>query len=318
MPNLESATSRYHSLRGSRQALVRLAPVVRYTLFAVGVSFFLDQARPLLDDAQFTWGERRLMGVLAFVTLGGFGLAGWVAGRLLRTSAELIEVFVDGAEAAARTTYLIESQLVPSLNRAVLAMERLATGRDGDCLDPGVAAVRGAIRVADWDRAERLLQSVRIENADTLSEELERARQGESDTLSARLDAAIANDDPVEVIDCRDALTHHLRGEPLRSLDRRVVRWLANTVRDRAKAGQITPELAKLAAKTADSFADTPEGAAIQTALPGLRRRAGLCPSCVQPYRGPGDACPDCSSDVDESPPPPWPRPENTRTRGRL
>ena len=37
----------------------------------------------MVSDAQFTWGQRRVMGVVAVITLGGFGLAGWVAGRLI-------------------------------------------------------------------------------------------------------------------------------------------------------------------------------------------------------------------------------------------
>src|SRR3954451_6716940 len=95
-------TSLYLSLDASRRALVRAAPLVRFGLFAAGVSIFLDQVRPLTSDAQFTWGERRVMGVVALITIGGFGLAGWVAGKLLRAAADLIEVFVDGADAAGR------------------------------------------------------------------------------------------------------------------------------------------------------------------------------------------------------------------------
>jgi len=119
-------TSRYRSLDTSRRALARAAPLVRFGLFAVGVSVFLDQVRPLISDAQFTWGERRVIGVVALITLGGFGLAAWVAGQVLRAAADLIEVFVDGADAAARAAYLIEAQVVPGLNRAAAAMERLA------------------------------------------------------------------------------------------------------------------------------------------------------------------------------------------------
>src|SRR3954452_20448967 len=100
-------TSRYRSLQASRRALARSAPFVRFGLFAVGLSVFLDQIRPLVSDAQFTWGERRVAGIVALVTLGGFGLAGWIAGKLLHAAAELIEVFIDGAEAAVQSNYTI-------------------------------------------------------------------------------------------------------------------------------------------------------------------------------------------------------------------
>src|SRR3954466_4920350 len=116
--------SRYLSLRHSQRVLERMAPLVRFGLFSVGVSLFLDRVGPLVSDAQFTWGERRLMGIVALVTLGGFGLAGWVAGRLIKASADLIDVFIAGADAAGRTADLIELHVVPSLGRIANALER--------------------------------------------------------------------------------------------------------------------------------------------------------------------------------------------------
>lgn len=295
--------SRYQSLQASGRALARTAPLVRFGLFAVGVSLFLDQVRPLASDAQFTWGERRVMGVVAIITLGGFGLAGWVLGRLVRAAADLIEVFVDGTEAAVRTCYLIEAKLVPGLVVASAALERLAEGDAGDRPGRAVGAVRRAIHDGRWGRAEQLLQALGpdVPEAGSLGDELSRARQVEKDDLLARLDAGRAADDPERVIHCRDALTRHLRGDPLKELDRRVVRWLAALIDRRAGSGDVTPELAELARRVADSFGDTPEGAAIEAGLPALKRRAGLCPGCSRPYRGPDVSCPDCRRT--ESPP---------------
>ena len=65
------------------------------------------------------------MGVVGLTYLGGFGLAGWVAGRLLATSAGLIDAVVDQAEAAARAVDLIERHAVPTLGRIALALENL-------------------------------------------------------------------------------------------------------------------------------------------------------------------------------------------------
>jgi hypothetical protein len=126
-----------------------MAPLVRFGLFAIGVSVFLNQVRGLVSDVQFTWGERRVMGIVALVTIGGFGLAGWVAGRLLKASADLIEVFIAGAEAAARTADLIELNLVPTLGRiaAALERERPAAGA-GAGAGPTPAAAPGESRAA--------------------------------------------------------------------------------------------------------------------------------------------------------------------------
>jgi hypothetical protein len=280
-------------------------------LFAVGVSVFLDQVRTLVSDAQFTWGERRVMGVVAVITLGGFGLAGWVLGQLLRAGADLIEVFVDGAEAAGESNYLLEAQVVPGLVRAVAALERLAEGPAGDEPGRAASAVRRATLDGRWGRAEQLLQDFRRDHpgapeASALAAELSRACQAEADDLRARLDAARAAGDPDRVIDCRDALTQHLRGQALHDLDRRVVRWLAGLVAGRARSGPVTPDLAALAGRVADSFGDTAEGAALYDALPDLRRRAGLCPSCARPYQGSAELCPDCRADH----PAPRPRPK--------
>jgi hypothetical protein len=248
---------RYHSLRHSQRVLERMAPLVRFGLFAIGMSVCLDQVRGLVSDAQFTWGERRVMGIVALVTLGGFGLAGWVAGRLIKASADLIEVFIAGAEAAGRTADLIELHLVPTLGRVAAALERpSAPARSGE----------GKARAIE--------------------------------ELRARLDAARRGDDPDEVIDCRDALTEHLRGEPLKDLDRQVVRWLVGRVQARAGAGTAAGAVAAatLAARVAESFGDAPEGASLRAALPGLRRAAGLCPRCARPDPGHGDVCPRCAA----------------------
>jgi hypothetical protein len=119
-----TGVSRYQSLRHSQRVLGRMAPLMHFGLFAFGVSVFLDQLRPLVSDAQFTWGERRVMGIVALVTLGGFGLLGWVVGRLLKASADLIEVVIAGAESAGHTANLIEQHIVPALGRIAAALER--------------------------------------------------------------------------------------------------------------------------------------------------------------------------------------------------
>jgi hypothetical protein len=290
----------YESLRKSRVVLTRMAPLVRFGLFAVGVSLFLDQAKPLLSDAQFTWGERRVMGIVALVTVGGFGLAGWVAGRLLGTAAEMIDVIVDGVEAAGRTADLIELHMVPALNRLAGVLERSQASPRDDERTRAAAGVRRMIQSRRWVQAERLVRAFDRDHAGSadaarLAEALDEARRAEVEGLRARLDAAQDADDLEGVVDARDALTEHLRGSELSDLDRRVVRWLMDRVQERLlRSGSVGPELAALAARVVDSFGDTDEARKLRAALPQLRRRAGLCPRCGQPYRGRAGACPQC------------------------
>jgi hypothetical protein len=115
--------SRYEGLRRGRRTLAVLAPLVQIGFLALGLGIFLDQSRSLLSDAQFTWGERQVMGLIALLALGGCGFAGWAAGRLIRVAAELVDVLADTAEAAWRTTDLIEQRVVPALGRIALALE---------------------------------------------------------------------------------------------------------------------------------------------------------------------------------------------------
>src|SRR5208337_496522 len=61
-------TPRYAPLRKGGKVLGRLALWVQLGFLIMGMGLFLNQARDLLSDAQFTWGERRVMGVIALVT----------------------------------------------------------------------------------------------------------------------------------------------------------------------------------------------------------------------------------------------------------
>lgn len=106
-----------------------MAPLVQVGFLALGVSIFLEQSLPLLSDAQFTWGERRVMGMIALVALGGCGFAGWVVGRLIAVGAEVLDAMADTAEAAWRTTELLEAHVVPALTRIAVALEQTSHDR---------------------------------------------------------------------------------------------------------------------------------------------------------------------------------------------
>ena len=94
--------------RGAQPSAL-VAKLVQFGFLGLGLSIFLEQSRSLLSDVQFTWGERNVMGVVALLSLGGCGFAGWVAGRLIKVAAEFFDAMADTAEAAWRTTELIES-----------------------------------------------------------------------------------------------------------------------------------------------------------------------------------------------------------------
>jgi hypothetical protein len=121
---------RYDELRRGRRTLALLAPLVQLGFVGLGLTIFLDQSRSLLSDAQFTWGERQVMGIIALMSLSGCGLAAWIVGRLIKVAAELVDVLADGAESAWRTNELLEQHLIPTMARVANALEARENVRD--------------------------------------------------------------------------------------------------------------------------------------------------------------------------------------------
>ncbi|WP_435015812.1 hypothetical protein TA3x_003365 [Tundrisphaera sp. TA3] len=274
---IRPALSRYDSLRDARRSLARAAWWVRFGLFSAGVSMCLDQGRSLLSDAQFTWAERRIMGVVALTWLGGFALAGWVAGKLLSTSAELLDVFADQAEASARTAELLELHAVPALNRIALALEKATPPPAPPAAtrpDPKAQAADAARRAIDsgrWGQADRLVGAFVRDHpgpeAAALLAALDGAHRRAADDLRDRLEEARIRGDVEAAVDHRDALTQHLRGDPLRDLDRDLARWLAGEIRRQARDGVARPVVAARAARILDSLGDMPEVAPLRSLL---------------------------------------------------
>jgi hypothetical protein len=130
MNRYPSDRPRYDELRRGRRTLALLAPLIQLGFVGLGFTIFLDQSRSLLSDAQFTWGERSVMGTVALVALGGCGVAGWIVGRLIGVAAEMFDAMADAAESARRTTELIEGQVVPTLLRIATALEQPQSGRE--------------------------------------------------------------------------------------------------------------------------------------------------------------------------------------------
>jgi len=299
------------TLMATRRALLALAPVVRWGLLVLGLGLALDRAQDLVSDVQLTWGERVVLGILLIVYGGGFALAGWVVGRLFQALGEVIGVIVDQSDSAKRTADLLERRVAPTLERLAVAFERSAAGSaaqspsqsPNQARDDGraiaVAGVRQAIDDGRWDRAERLVQALARDypeapETSSLADEVAEGRRQAINDLQARIEASKQANDPEQVIAYRDELTLHLRGDDLKQLDKQLVGWLMGLIQRRMRAGSVQPDVAELASKVADSFGDTAEGASLRAALPTLRRSAGLCPRCAQPYRGVADACPDC------------------------
>lgn len=122
---------RYQTLRRTGRALSGLAPLVTLAIWALGASAFLDQSKDLISDAQFTWGERRILAINAVVIIGGSLLAGLLVGRLLRAASDMIDLAADLSDSARRNNELIERHVIPLLGRIAANSEHRASSSSG-------------------------------------------------------------------------------------------------------------------------------------------------------------------------------------------
>lgn len=224
--------------------------------------------------------------LVAVSLLVGCGLAGWIVTLCIRAGAH---------------AWSVELQVVSALQRVAEALEgagAVATTRAPGAGD-ALAEIRKAIAEARWDQAGVLIHAFHQAQPDSpdgeqVDREFESARAEEVRSLRAKLTAAREVSDADRVLDLRGELRELLDGDDLLALDQDLSRWLMALIQKRLWAGAIQVDVVELATRVAERFDHTSEGASLRAALPTLRRSAGLCARCGQPYNGIADACPDC------------------------
>ncbi|CAN5910201.1 hypothetical protein BH23PLA1_BH23PLA1_42020 [soil metagenome] len=224
-------------------------------VLSLGLVLALERLVLLISGASMGWGERVALGLSALALLLGFGLAGGIIGLVIRSWSDGLNLLALRAEAETRSAELLEHRIAPALDRLAEAIVQANAERPAAKPETGLADVEG---------------------------------------LKARLEAARQVGDIEQILACRAALAEHLDRQDRQGIDRQVVGWLMALIHKRLRAGTVGPDLASLAARVAESFAETPEGASLRAALPTLRRSAGLCPRCAEPYTGVAEACPRC------------------------
>ena len=169
-----------------------------------------------------------------------------------------------------------------------------------------MAEIVRAMRAAEWAEAETRLGEFEVEfpgdpELAQLKDELAKAREGMVRESLARLVAAREVNDPGRVLDLYQELVPSLEDPHRASLDKDLAAWFLSLIHRRLRTGKVQADVVQLAARFADNFAATVEGASVLASLPTLRRSVGLCPRCAEPYTGVADACPSCKKSAQAS-----------------
>ena len=223
------------------------------------------------------------------------------------TLAALLAALTRQAEATVFALERFESRVLPLLERMAIALEGasigVVTGRH-----PSVAEFRLALREHRWEVADQIARDLlRDQPADpeilSLAEESESIRSEVMNGLRDRIEAARLANDADGVLSLHGELSRAARPGSLKDFDSGLAKWLMATIHRRLRGGTIRADLTELASKVAEQFSTTPEGASLKASLPTLRRSAGLCPRCGDPYPGLAEACPKCLGASFEEPP---------------
>jgi hypothetical protein len=187
-------------------------------------------------------------------------------------------------------------ELLSALRQIAQALEAgPLVPRPSPATDP-LAPIRGAIREGNWPEVLEQVESLRAggELSPEFAAEVDRHRETAETDLRARLDASRQANDAESVLRYRAQLVPLLADEVRRQLDTELIRWFMALLIRRMRAGTVRADVAELAGAIAEAFPATSEGASLRASLPTLRRSAGLCPRCAEPYVGVDDACPRC------------------------
>jgi hypothetical protein len=232
------------------------------------------------------------------------GLAGVGLGALIRGVGDWLRS--SSLRDNSTRQYLIDlSARVEALSRSLAAPPALSDSKHptvnaADLMrDQSAADIRRAIRAGDWNAAAAILEAFTRDYADdshvsTLAAEHRAAREAALRDHTAQLDAARKVNDPERVLELHQAMLPLLEAEARASLEADLSQWFLRLIHKRLRTGKIQADVVVLAGRIAEAFSHTVEGASLRASLPTLRRSAGLCPRCAQPYTGLADACPNC------------------------
>ncbi len=249
-----------------------------------------------------------LAGLLeAICVIGASALAGLGVSSLLRVLAEWFSLHRQLLEAERQSTLRLLAERIDRLSARLGEPGSQSTPLSSALEETpaawlnehSLAEIRQSIRAGKWDEVASMMDRYSpAELADprlsSLTAEIQSARETARSEQLAQLKAARQVSDPDRVLELHQSLTHLLDAETRGSLDSDLSQWFLRLIHNRLRSGKIQADLVVLAGRIAEAFSHTVEGASLRASLPTLRRSAGLCSRCGQPYSGIANACPAC------------------------
>ncbi|WZO99026.1 hypothetical protein EP7_000618 [Isosphaeraceae bacterium EP7] len=219
-----------------------------------------------------------------------------------RPEAPMLEAMTPGGvpDAPAERLVLVLERIAAALERAP-ALPSMTQVEPEPAPAEGRAGLRGAIRERRWADAQSLADL--LPPGDPMLEEYADARAKATAELTSRMEAAQEANDPERVLELREELALVTDDGPRLAQDKVLAGWMIRAIQKRMRGGLIRPDVVLLATTAAERFSGTVEGAGLRASLPTLRRSAGLCPRCAEPYAGLADACPKCMAAALAPPP---------------
>jgi hypothetical protein len=162
-----------------------------------------------------------------------------------------------------------------------------------------LTAILETIRGWHWSDASAMLDEFALEFPDdpahaALRSDLAAAKADFQARHQSELRAAQDANDADRVLELYRMLAPCLELIDRPAFDRELAGWFLTLIHRRLRGGTIQVDVVNLATQFAETFGTTVEGASVRAALPTLRRSAGLCPRCAQPYLGVADTCAQC------------------------
>ncbi len=251
--------------------------------------------------------------IRSVIDAAAIALTGWVVARATERGGRAIAAAV---EVCRDRDARLDAARLEWGDRTSAAIERLAAALESRGVSGPAAPIEDrrdrtrliselgqALRENRLDEAWTLLDRLDAEFPDeparqNLREQLESARRHQSEERLAQIGAARRVNDADRVLELYAAAGPSLEFDRRSELERDLARWFLDLIHRRLRVGRIQPEVVGLAARAAEVFGATVEGASLRASLPVLRRSVGLCPRCARPYAGTEAACPQCLAGV--------------------